>query len=98
MERQLQQMIKDDMGIEVSVQHLNAMSQGSKGFLGKLVKQWAQNQANTSESEVATGQAEQLKTGTQSQILIKDEVKTEENKNLEAETNKTKKTEIKKNK
>ena len=91
-------MIKDDMGIEVSVQHLNAMSQGSKGFLGKKGKTSEAVGSKPSESEVATVQAEQLKTGAQSRILIKDEVKTEENKNLEAETNKTKKTEIKKNK
>ena len=37
------------------------------------MKQWALNQANTSESEVATVQAEQLNTGAQSQILIQDE-------------------------
>ena len=69
------------------------MSRGSKGFLGKKGKTCEAVGSKPSESEVATVQAEQLKTGALSQILIKDEVKTEENKNLEAETNKTKKTE-----
>ena len=51
--RQIDDVTLPYLGLEISMKHLYSISRGEKGFRGKkgkLVKQWALNQANTSES------------------------------------------------